>query len=115
MIKKALITGVPGQDGSCLADSAMFLIKNLEAKQLYDEQISHINIGSGEEISIKELAILIKEVIDFDGDLTFNRNMPDGMKRKLLETSRLNKLGWRSQISLNDGIQSVYFWYKSQN
>jgi len=98
-----------------LADSAIFLIKNLEAKELYDEQISHINIGSGEEISIKELAILIKEIIDFDGDLTFNRNMPDGMKRKLLDTSRLNKLGWRSQISLNDGIQSVYSWYKSQN
>ena len=97
-----------------LADSAIFLIKNLEAKELYDMEISHINIGSGEEISIKDLAILIKEVVDFHGDLIFNRNMPDGMKRKLLDTSRLNKLGWRSQISLNDGIKSVYSWYKSQ-
>jgi GDP-L-fucose synthase len=73
--------------------------------------ISHINIGSGEEVSIKELAILIKNVVGYKGNIIFNSNYPDGTPRKLLDVSRLNALGWESKIKLDVGLKSVYKWY----
>ena len=98
-----------------LASAAIFLIKNLDAEELYKMGISHINIGSGEEISIKELATLIKDVVGFDGKLIFNKNMPDGMPRKLLDNTIINNLGWKNKTSLKDGIKSVYNWFLGQN
>ena len=98
-----------------LASAAIFLIKNLDAEELYKMGISHINIGSGEEISIKELATLIKDVVGFDGKLVFNKNMPDGMPRKLLDNTIINNLGWKNKTSLKDGIKSVYNWFLGQN
>ena len=94
-----------------LGDACVFLMNNLDAKELYSNDISHINIGSGEEVSIKELALLIKDVVGFKGDLAFNTEYPDGMPRKLLDISRLNNLGWKSEIKLNEGLKSVYGWY----
>jgi len=94
-----------------LGDACVFLMNNLDAKELYSNDISHINIGSGEEVSIKELALLIKDVVGFKGDLAFNTEYPDGMPRKLLDVSRLNNLGWKSEIRLNEGLKSVYGWY----
>jgi len=94
-----------------LADACVFLMENLEAKKLYNMDISHINIGSGDELSIKELAKLIKEIIGFTGDMKFNKKYPDGMKRKLLDTSRINTLGWKKSIGLKKGIQSNYQWF----
>ena len=79
--------------------------------QLNEQNISHINIGSGEELTIKELAMMIKDIIGFQGALKFNSDYPDGMPRKLLDVSRLDKMGWTSKIKLNDGIKSVYEWY----
>jgi GDP-L-fucose synthase len=94
-----------------LADACIFLMKNLDADKLYSENISHINIGSGEEVSINELALLIKDIVGFEGELVFNINYPDGTPRKLLDVTRLRRMGWESKIKLNDGLASVYKWY----
>ena len=94
-----------------VADACVFLMQNMDAERLYNQNISHINIGSGEEVSIKELAIMIKKVIAYKGDLVFNSDYPDGTPRKLLDSSRLNNLSWISKINLEDGIKSVYEWY----
>ena len=94
-----------------LATACIFLMKNLDADQLYKNRISHINIGSTEEVTIKELAMIIKEIVRFDGKLVFNSNYPDGMPRKLLDLSIISSLGWKSSIELRPGIKSVYDWY----
>tara|TARA_Y100000746_G_C15447223_1_gene425536 strand:+ start:645 stop:1553 length:909 start_codon:yes stop_codon:yes gene_type:complete len=98
-----------------LASAAIFLFKNLDAEELYKIGISHINIGSGEEISIKELATLIKDIVGFNGKLAFNKNMPDGMPRKLLDNTIIDNLGWKNKTSLKDGVKSVYDWFLDQN
>ena len=96
-----------------LADAALFLAKKLEAKKLYDDmKISHINVGSGNEISIKNLAYLIKDIIGYDGNLHFNGKL-DGTPRKFLDLSRLESLGWASSTTLKEGITKTFNWYKS--
>lgn len=70
-----------------------------------------INIGAGEDIQISELAALIKEVIGYEGEMRFNRDMPDGTPRKLLDVSRLNSLGWKPSISFREGLIATYIWY----
>jgi len=72
---------------------------------------THINIGTGKEISIKELAEMIKSVIGFKGELIFNSNKPDGTMRKLTDVTKLNNLGWKHRVELNEGIQKAYIWY----
>jgi GDP-L-fucose synthase len=94
-----------------LANACIYLMNKIDADDLYSNGISHINIGSGEEISIKELAIMIKNVVGYQGDLFFNSDYPDGTPRKLLDVSRLNEMGWKSEIKLNEGLKSVYKWY----
>jgi len=94
-----------------LADACIYLMKNLEAVDLYGAGISHLNIGSGEEVTIKELAIMIRKVVKYEGELVFNKKYPDGTPRKLLNTSRLNAMGWEPNIKLENGLNSVYEWY----
>jgi len=94
-----------------LADSCLFLLNNMEANQLYRQNISHINIGSGQEVHIKELALLIKYIVGYQGDIKFNSDYPDGMSRKLLDISRITSMGWKSSIDLDTGIKTVYKWY----
>ncbi len=74
------------------------------------ERCSHVNVGSGKDISIRDLAELIAEVAGFDGRVVFDPDMPDGAPRKLLDASRLRALGWSSRISLDEGIRSTYEW-----
>jgi len=71
---------------------------------------SHLNIGSGEEVSIQELASIIAEVSGFSGQVRFDHAMPDGSPRKLIDSSRLRKLGWRPSVHLKDGLTSTYRW-----
>ena len=84
-----------------LASACFFLLQNYNEKEL-------VNIGCGEDISIKDLALTIKKVVGFDGELMFDTSKPDGTPRKLLSMEKLHKLGWRHQIELEDGIKRVY-------
>ena len=91
-----------------LADAILFLIEKNTSNTL-------VNVGSGEEISIKNLAELIKETIGFKGKLFFDENMPDGNPRKLLDSSLISSYGWKPKISLEKGLQSTYEWFKNNN
>jgi GDP-L-fucose synthase len=91
-----------------LADACFFLMQH------YNEP-GFINIGTGEDIEIGELAILIKKIVGYEGKIEHDRSKPDGTPRKLMDVSRLNKLGWRASISLEDGIRKVYEDFKKDN
>ena len=96
-----------------LAKASTFLM-NLDHKKfdkVTNPMISHINIGSGKDISIKETSMLIKEIVDYHGSIVFNSNMPDGTKRKLLDISKIQNLGWSPSIGLEDGLKKTYNWY----
>ncbi len=84
-----------------LAEACLFIMENYNQKQF-------INLGSGKEISIKDLALLVKEIVGFKGELKFNTDKPDGTPRKLMDVSRLKEAGWSYSIELEDGIKSVY-------
>ena len=86
------------------ADAIVFLMKHYSAE-------GHVNMGSGREISVTDLARLIAGVIGYQGKFTFDSNLPDGTPRKLLDVSRLTNLGWQSQTSLEDGLRRTYQWY----
>lgn len=94
-----------------LAKAAVFVLEKVDTKALLRKGISHINVGSGQELSIKELALLIKKVVQYKGGLVFNKNMPDGTPRKFLDISLICELGWKPEIELEDGIKKVYSWF----
>lgn len=94
-----------------MADACLHVLENLEAKDLYKQNISQINIGSGYEISISELAQKIREVVDYRGEIKFDLTKPDGTLRKLLDSSRLNKLGYKPKIDIDSGLKNTYNWY----
>jgi GDP-L-fucose synthase len=101
-----------------LADACVFIMEKVDFKDLVDfsqKEIrnTHINIGTGKEISIKDLAFLIKQKIDFKGDLVFNTSKPDGTMRKLTDVTKLHSLGWQHQVEINEGIERMYKWYIS--
>ena len=87
-----------------MADACVFLMENYDGEQ-------HVNIGTGEEVSIRELAETIKEVVGFEGELVFNTDMPDGTPRKLTTVDKLHGLGWKHKVSLNQGIKLAYNWF----
>ena len=88
-----------------LGAAAVFLMRNYSAAEF-------INVGSGQEISIAELARMIGEIVGYRGEIIHDLSKPDGTPRKLMDSSRLFKLGWKPEISLRDGITSTYEWYK---
>ena len=90
-----------------LARALIFLIENYDAA-------GHVNIGSGEEISISELAEMVATTVGYKGKFRFLSEKPDGMPRKLADTTKLNNLGWNPEISLVDGLLSTYKWYNEQ-
>ena len=94
-----------------LADAIYFLMLNCNAADLYEKGISHINIGSGEDLTISELAELIKKVVGYKGQILFDQSKPDGTPRKLLDVSRLHELGWKHNTILEEGIKKSYQWY----
>lgn len=97
-----------------MAEACVHIMNSIDAKDLYDLGISQINIGTGEDISIKELAEIISKVVDFNGEIVYNTLQPDGTPRKLLNIERLIKLGFSHKIKLKEGIQSTYDWYLNQ-
>ncbi len=101
-----------------MADACIYIMENVNFQDLIDQKSkkneirnTHINIGTGKDISIKDLAYLIKNIIGFKGEFYFNTSKPDGTLRKLLDVSKLHNLGWRHKIDLEEGIKKVYKWY----
>lgn len=87
-----------------LANAAVFLMKHYDNEEI-------INVGVGKDVTILELAEIIREVVEYQGDISFDPSKPDGTPQKLLDVSRLNTLGWRAQIDLRKGIESTYRWF----
>ena len=102
-----------------MADACVFLMEQRDFTDCYpagDKEIrnTHINIGTGEDISIKDLALLIKETVGFRGELYFNTDKPDGTMKKLTDPSKLHGLGWKHLMELNEGVKKMYHWYCDQ-
>ncbi len=87
-----------------LADACVFLMEEYNGNDV-------INIGTGEDITIRELAELIKRIVGYNGEIKFDTSKPDGTPRKLLDVSKLRKLGWRHKVSLEEGIYRTYKWF----
>jgi GDP-L-fucose synthase len=102
-----------------MADACVFVMENVNFSDLSQDKSeirnTHINIGTGEEISIKDLAELVKNTIGFSGELYFNISKPDGTMRKLTDPSKLNNLGWKHNIEIQVGISKIHDWYTKQN
>jgi GDP-L-fucose synthase len=99
-----------------MADACVFLLENRDFSDTYntkDREIvnTHINIGTGVDISIKELAELVKEIVGFKGELKFNIDKPDGTMVKLTDPTKLHSLGWKHKVELEDGIRTMFDWY----
>ena len=107
-----------------MADACVFLMEKVDFSDLInlkkksgkiDQEVrnTHINVGTGREISIAHLSEIIKVIVNFKGDLFFNRSKPDGALRKLTDVTKLNALGWKYSVELDEGISRLYRWYKS--
>jgi GDP-L-fucose synthase len=94
-----------------MAEACLFVIDNLNAQDLYSKNISQINIGSGFETSIYELAEKIAITVGYEGSIKLDLSKPDGTMRKLLDCTRLNSLGYTAKIKLEDGLKDTYNWY----
>ena len=100
-----------------MGEACVFLMENRDFKDTYeltskDIRNTHINIGTGTDITIKNLAQLIKQIINYKGDFYFNEEKPDGTMKKLTDVTKLNALGWKHKINLEKGVLEMYNWYK---
>tara|TARA_Y100001970_G_C14250609_1_gene871547 strand:+ start:2632 stop:3591 length:960 start_codon:yes stop_codon:yes gene_type:complete len=100
-----------------MAEASLFVLE-LE-KKVYQENtepmLSHINVGTGKDITIRELAEIMKEVVGFNGELFFDTSRPDGTSRKLIDVSRLSKMGWNYRTNLREGLAETYKWFLKIN
>lgn len=97
-----------------MAEGLCYLLENVEAKDLYDNNLSFLNIGTGKDLTIAELAKMISEIVGFKGVIVYDNSKPDGTPRKLLDVSRINSLGWKAKIELREGIERTYEWFIAQ-
>jgi GDP-L-fucose synthase len=98
-----------------MAEACIFLMQHFNpTKEQNARGEMFKNVGVGSDITVKELADLIKEATDYGGEIKWDKSRPDGVFQKLLDSSKINRLGWKSNINLKDGIQSTYKWYKSK-
>ena len=105
-------TGTPRREflfADDLADACIHLLETQDATTLENQ---HINVGVGQDISIRELAELIKEIVGYEGAIVQDLTKPDGTPRKLLDVSKLTDLGWSAKTTLREGISKVYGWYQ---
>ena len=93
-----------------MADACVYLMQNFDAADVGE----FVNIGVGEDITIKELAELISDVVGFEGEIRYDTSKPDGTPQKLLDVSRMAGLGWKAKVSLREGIEGVYGWYMNE-
>jgi len=87
-----------------LADACFFLMENWERPDI-------VNVGVGQDISIQELAVLIQDIVGFEGEIVYDASKPDGTSRKLMDVTRLTKAGWTAKIGLEEGVRSTYRWF----
>jgi GDP-L-fucose synthase len=88
-----------------MADACVFLLENYDGEQ-------HVNIGTGKEVTIKELAELVKKTVGFEGEIVWNKDMPDGTPRKLCDVTKLHSLGFMHKVDLEEGVKLAYDWFK---
>ena len=88
-----------------MADACVFLLENYSGEQ-------HVNIGTGKEVTIKELAETVKKTVGYEGEIVWNTNMPDGTPRKLTDVTKLHNLGWTHKVELEEGVKLAYEWFK---
>jgi GDP-L-fucose synthase len=95
-----------------LASCCVFLMENVNAEDIKKlNQDYFVNVGTGEDLKIKEIAQIVKDAVGFQGEISWDRSKPEGTPRKLLDVSLIKKLGWEPRISLKDGIKKTYSWY----
>ena len=98
-----------------MADACIYVMQNINFKDLVggknEIRYTHINIGTGSDVTIKDLSILISKTINYIGSISFDSSKPDGTMRKLTDPSKLNRLGWKHQIDLKEGIKRIFDWY----
>lgn len=94
-----------------MANACVELLISVNAEDIYKQGISHINIGTGEDLTISDLAILIADIVKYTGEIIYDNSKPDGVYKKLLDVTRLHKFGWREKTSLREGINKAYKWY----
>lgn len=97
-----------------LADAVFFLMNNINATDLYSNHLTHLNIGTGEDLTISELAAIIKNIVNYQGEIIYDTSKPDGTPRKLLDVARINSLGWKHKTVLEEGIRKTYDWFLQQ-
>ena len=115
-------TGTPRREflwSEDMADACVFLMQNRNFSDTYNAKEkevrnTHINIGSSKDISIKELAEMIKKRVGFEGVLFFNADKPDGTMVKLTDTTKINSMGWTHRVEIEEGVSEIYNWYKKQ-
>ncbi len=94
-----------------LADAIYFLLNNIDAENVYKQGITHLNIGSGKDLKIIELANIISNVVGYKGKIIYDSTKPDGTPRKLMDVSRMTNLGWKYKTELEEGIKLTYKWF----
>lgn len=88
-----------------MADACVFLLENYSGEQ-------HVNIGTGKEITIRELAETVCRTVGFEGEIIWNKDMPDGTPRKLTNVDKLHNMGWKHKVDLEEGVRLAYEWFK---
>lgn len=98
-----------------MADACIFVMNNVDFEDAKSSKTeirnTHINIGTGKDLSIKDLSGLIAKAIDFKGIIDFDSSKPDGTMKKLVDVSKINQLGWKHSIEINEGVEKMYHWY----
>jgi len=96
-----------------LAEAIRYSIESINAADLYENGITHLNVGTGVDLTIAELAQLIAKTTGFTGEIVYDTTKPDGTPRKIMDVSRINSLGWKAKTSLEEGIAKTWEWYKA--
>ena len=98
-----------------LADASLYImcLPRPALESVVDPMMSHLNVGAGTDVTIRELAEIVRDAVVFDGGIQLNRNYPDGTPRKLLDVTKLADLGWKAKIILRSGIESTYHWFRN--
>ncbi len=107
-------TGKPTRDllfVEDLAEAIEFVMNNVDAKMIYEQGISHINVGTGIENTIKDISLNISKALEYNGEIKFDITKPDGPLRKSVDTARINNLGWKAKTNLEDGIKKTCEYY----